>query len=622
MAKNRANQPSLKAQSDTLRPSKQNPSLSKNTDNSMSSLTIKNKAGNTYSLSDKQLEQWLASVAKANIPSSESALAQADDEGITEQLLSPFGIKNATQVGAFLRSPAGHSVLDMIQDELAELAAEEEHAEFLAQEEAKRKHRNLAFLLLGLMYDEEAAADALNEAVNAQNEKRLKEHEDALRVAAKEAELQEQSYHNPQLDFINNSLDQIEDKLAEKNRQLAKVDNTIAALNEERKELDLEHNMLDSHVSELNDFLAKTDQKPNQTALIDERLESLDTTIKQKDQEINQAIESGKESEARRQLNERMGLQIQIDGLRNKKEVTQGEKHFWNSDGEKVSSPKDAQIVLDAKKQVVKDGDKCYIIPANESLDSIKSSSNAQERLAAAQNDHQSALKNQCSVHNRVDQQKKQNDSHHTQHLTQTHAQKSTLQSDIALLSDQKLKLQDSQTQLKRKLQQQNITVNQVNQAPGLTNPSAGQANQVPGQIAPTSGQINQTQQPSTRANLSAPADSRMPRTIPAQNNQIQQATSSGNRPLNADALKRVLQNPQTRAQFTQNFTKNHGGDPRFNAFIAALKQMPANKPAPENKINSALKQLQTSESLTAQKEKQQDKQKTPTPTSTTPKMR
>ena len=255
-------------------------------------------------------------------------------------------------------------------------------------------------------------------------------------------------------------------------------------------------------------------------------------------------------------------------------------------------------------------------------LDSIKSSSNAQERLAAAQNDHQSALKNQCSVHNRVDQQKKQNDSHHTQHLTQTHAQKSTLQSDIALLSDQKLKLQDSQTQLKRKLQQQNITVNQVNQAPGLTNPSAGQANQVPGQIAPTSGQINQTQQPSTRANLSAPADSRMPRTIPAQNNQIQQATSSGNRPLNADALKRVLQNPQTRAQFTQNFTKNHGGDPRFNAFIAALKQMPANKPAPENKINSALKQLQTSESLTAQKEKQQDKQKTPTPTSTTPKMR
>ena len=615
MAKNSTNQPNLKAQPDTLIPSKQNSSVSKSSGNKTFSLMLTNKAGKTSSLSDKQLEQWLASVAKANNPSSESALAQADDEGITEQLLSPFGIKNATQVGAFLRSPAGHSVLDMIQDELAELAAEEEHAEFLAQEEAKRKHRNLAFLLLGLMYEESAAAEALNEAINAQNEKHLKENEDALRVAAKEAEQQEQSYHNPQLDFINSALDQIEDKLTEKNSQLAKVDNTIAALNEERKELDLEHNMLDSHISELNDFLTKTDQKPNQAALIDERLESLDTTIKQKDQEINQAIESGKESEARQHLNERMGLQLQVDGLRDKKDVMQGKKHFWNADGEKVSAPKDAQIVLDAKKQVVKDGDKCYIIPANESLDSIKSSSNAQERLAAAQNDHQSALKNQCSTHNRVDQQKKQNDSHHTKLLTQTQAQKSTLQSDIALLSNQKLKLQDSQTQLKRKLQQQNITTDQVNKAPGLTSQSTSQ-------VAQPAGQMNQTQQPSTGANLSAPADSRMPRTIPAQRVQAQQSTSPGNRPPNTDALRRILQNPQTRAQFTQNFAKNHGGDPRFNAFIAALKQMPANKPAPENKINSALKHLQTSESLTAQKQKKQDDHKTPTPTSTTPKMR
>src|SRR3990167_2389290 len=133
----------------------------------------------TNHLTDKKLEQWFAALEKSNMTLTQGQKIQLNNPTLATQFLSRFGIKSPIDVIAFLNSPEGDAVTAMIREELAEIEAMEDYEEFLAQEESKREHRLLGFLLLALMYEQDAEADLLNEMIAAQNARQQHIHDAA-----------------------------------------------------------------------------------------------------------------------------------------------------------------------------------------------------------------------------------------------------------------------------------------------------------------------------------------------------------------------------------------------------------------------------------------------------------
>ena len=514
--------------------------LSKHPDTEMPmNQETKNPVDNdTFSFSDEQLKQFFAPYEE-NQPDlfATSSLAQNDDEGLLTQFTSTFGLQDAVAGIAFLKSPAGHDVMRMVREELTEEAEKEENEEFLASEESKAHHRRLAFLLLALMSEGEAAADALNEAINAQNEAILHAHEELQHEAAARAfEMAEQdAYYRPQLESYEHAVKDIDQKLSQKNLEDKQADKNISDLEKEGKALKAEDETLQNNLTEMDTFEESTNASPDQSKQIDQRIDSLESNLQTQDESIKGLVESGDDVAAKKAINNRQGTQLQLEGLREKQDVVQGRKHFWTDKGDKVDSHKDAHIALDSKKQIVKEGGKCYLIPAGESLDSIKNSANGQEKLANSHNEFKKALTDHGTVHKKTQRASDEKQANHAQRFTEAHAHKATVQRDMQLLQSDKTKIQTAQNQLKLKQQRTIQRLEQPSQsrlAPQPNSPTPLRNTATPGQ---------QSRQ-STTANPSATA-------TPTRGERQQ-------RP-NAATLREALQNPAGRRAFIKDMLTN-----------------------------------------------------------------
>lgn len=119
------------------------------------SLFLQNKSGENVELKASQLEQFLTHVK--SLPSTNKA-----DEDIAQQL-SETGLQDALDVIEFLNTPEGIEKLTLINKELAELAAINEHNLEITLEQLRMEKRRFAHFLLGLLGEREAHAHELNE---------------------------------------------------------------------------------------------------------------------------------------------------------------------------------------------------------------------------------------------------------------------------------------------------------------------------------------------------------------------------------------------------------------------------------------------------------------------------
>ncbi|OGV44519.1 MAG: hypothetical protein A3F46_08290 [Legionellales bacterium RIFCSPHIGHO2_12_FULL_42_9] len=547
----------LAGQPDALQPP--DPLKSELTLNGPHVAVLTTEQGKSYSLTDKQLDQWFAALEKSNTNVTPSQELEEDDEGLATQLLSRFGIKGSVGVSTFLNSPEGKDITAMIREELAEIAAEEDYEQFLAAEEAKREHRLLGFLLLALIYESDADADSLNELIAAQNEQRIQHaHEAATRSPVDNAAI-EHDILVEQYDAFNSAVEAVDDKLKVKNAELEAVDKTLATLDQQKQDMDAEHKVYDDHLGKLDNFLTSTAQQPNQAEAIEQQIKSLQTTMDEQLNEIQELIEKGKDDDARKILKEHQGLQLQVAGLKDMQDVLKGQKHFCDAQGNPVNSPKDAKLVLDKSKKIVKDpaDGRCHLIGAHEDLQSIKNGGNAQERLNASHGHYQKALTENNSVHAAVDNNKQLKEDHHAQRHSAALKQKTSLQGDISLLSDQKTKLKASQAEVERRL----VESNQAR----LSAPS--------GSLAPNTTPTFRPQPKSTRNSPSKYAD-------------LTDAINALKEDRSPAAIKRVI----------DLVDKTHAKGPQFEVFsnkLDEIKNMPRWAPIPEISIRSLLQNIE-----------------------------
>lgn len=512
--------------------------------------------GQVPSLTDKKLEQWFAALEKSNNNLATSQELEEDDEGLATQLISRFGIKGPVGVSTFLNSDEGKEITAMIREKLAEIEAMEDYEQFLATEENKREHKLLGFLLLALMYANDAGADSLNEIIAAQNEKRIQRAHDAATDTTPVNDAQiEHDILVEQNNAFRTAVEAVDEKLKVKNSELETVDKTLSTLTQQKQDLDAEHKVFDDHLTKLDDFLASTEKQANQPELIEQQIKSLQTKMDEQLEEIQGLIEKGQDNEARTKLKEHQGLHIQVAGLRDMQDVLKGQKHFCDAEGKPATSPKDAQLVLDIGKKIVKDpaDGRCHLLAAHEDLQSIKSSANAQERLSASHGHYQQALAANSSVRAQVDTNKQLKQEHHLQRHSAALAQKATLQGDISLLSAQKTKLQADQIQVEKRLMESN------------------------------------------RAKLSAPSETLTPNAIPTFRPQLQSTTNFAPKSDNlADAIK-ALKDDHSPAAIARvrELAKTHLNDPQFKSFanqIETIKNMPRTAPIPKIAMDNLLR--------------------------------
>lgn len=459
--------------------------------NDSDALILTNQQGEQFSLTAEKLEQWFATLERANQQqfdqqTTQQAQEQATQDALNEQTteqteqlsldeqhdkapqvtdrylatqaLGHFGIKSTKDMITFLKSPAGESIVGLMNEELIEIAEMEAHEEFLMQEEEKKEHFRLGLFLLALLFEGEAAADKLNEAINAQNEARLKEHAH---------DEDEDSDYQPPEGYLDAAFDRIENlseaaeetdhqlqknnnQLEQKQQESNKVDEEITNLKQEKVELDQEHATLDKHLDELDEFIESTADKPEAASSIDARMKTMQSNIDAQPTAIQQSVESGNDAQAKQQLTERQGMQLQVTGMQHALDVKKGHKNLYNEEGTAVNSMKKAHLVLEKDKQMVKDNDgKRYVIGKEENLETIKQSPNAQQRLNSAHEDYQNAR----SVHSRVAENRKLKEDDHSSRLGQAEKRRENVHNEISTLEKQRSKLEATRAKLDTELQ-------------------------------------------------------------------------------------------------------------------------------------------------------------------------
>ena len=159
------------------------------------------------------------------------------------------------------------------------------------------------------------------------------------------------------------------------------MENEIASLEKESEKIMRRYDALENHLQDLDaHYEIWTQQSPaEQMTEIERMLAEIGEKIEIKRQAIDQLIVENRDEEAFTLLEELNGLNAQDADLRDKLDLLKGEKRLFNSDGEEVSSLKDAEYILSNKKTLAKDNDgKFYLLEPGQNLDNLRAEEKAQ----------------------------------------------------------------------------------------------------------------------------------------------------------------------------------------------------------------------------------------------------
>lgn len=229
-------------------------------DSGSSVLNLKAENGSTLRLTSDQMEQWLVPVAKQvkqkNPALALKAVPNLNDPALAAWLVGLFGFKSPNDLIVFLKSPAGETVLEMIQEELIKMASLEEAQRRDFNNEEMRRRYMLAMLFLGLASQRDAKAKHLNALIQEQIDADLKRHHTANQdTPAKKSAQEVEAALNEAMIAYQHSAEAIKEKLDRELLALDQLMNQQTALDNKIAKLDQRHDTLNHYLDHVNDFL-------------------------------------------------------------------------------------------------------------------------------------------------------------------------------------------------------------------------------------------------------------------------------------------------------------------------------------------------------------------------------
>lgn len=354
--------------------------------------------------------------------------------------ISRFGLKTSKDVVAFLRSPAGDSVMAEIGAHLAAEKSLDDYQQLQLREKQLMMNRLKAAFFLWYIERKAHAAHQQREIIIAQNERAIKnsgqtaqpttlrpstertslmrsiaDYDQAIRsYQNRHAQLQdEREVLDKRLSKLDDQMHMIDYKYNLYDMQLKDFDSSLEKLEnaptpEQVVELKTKVNLIETEINEIQTEVAKLTQlnrhdevatlMKKQAALGLERdnyLEILSTeaviqsqidSIKTKMDEIliqvDELIQSNQDDEAAVLMKTHTSLNLNLGRHYDMLAVRNGEKQYVTEDGKtelngKPVSFKDAHFVLKKGQQIIKDGDEHYLLQPGQTWDLVKDNKEA-----------------------------------------------------------------------------------------------------------------------------------------------------------------------------------------------------------------------------------------------------
>lgn len=327
----------------------------------------------------QKLEQWFAKTiedASKQMPELQSAsLKPPEFKKISSEMISRFGFKNADDIRIFLLSPAGRSVKKRVANQINLQQNIKEAERIRKQDEAIRKSRFLAFLLLLFADKKKARARSLNEYVQKLIDKQLhhdtsettspKTDKNAMNDAFKEYQLAENALNN-KLKTQDDLIAKLDEKLQSLEQQSIQEEAKYQALTEtaEKSQQDIT-DIFGQYADNVDSLLVPEDQmddavlKDKQAIL--NQIDSNIALVQQENDDILKQLENDPELIERDPeiLTKMQSLNVKVAGLEDVKSVVSGKKMLCDHESKATKSIADSRFIIPKNLQIgVLDGKK------------------------------------------------------------------------------------------------------------------------------------------------------------------------------------------------------------------------------------------------------------------------
>lgn len=356
-------------------------------------LQLKNAQNEQVTLTHQRFEQLLAHSELTLLQNKKNAKSKQDKlvkENLTENtselamaFLGRFGLQTADDVIKFLKSPAGETVLALVEEELAEIASIHEYLQLEEMSHELHKRYLVAFLLAALLYKRNAHAHELvDESLEIMQKKLHGEkgsHEEASSIA------ENSSAYETAAEEIDKAIKQTEAKLhatlaASEKLERRLAENQPHAIESKFKTI---HEHIDNVHKEFAHLihLALTPLSPTKSDLstqIQDKIAQLTTKLAEDSNTVEQKLIAGDMHEARTIMTISNARNVQIAALHEMASVLAGESVLFDANLKPTTSFTDAALVLKAGTKVVEENGKRYLLREGQSLADLNSEDKTQ----------------------------------------------------------------------------------------------------------------------------------------------------------------------------------------------------------------------------------------------------
>jgi effector protein LidA len=370
------------------------------------------------------------------------------------QLLAQYGIKSANDVITFLKSPTGETVKKLINDQIVLLAKLQEMQDQNNQEKELQKQRFIAFMLLAAIYKEKVAEQQFIRDLEEQIENNLAAHETKTPATLLPAGdiVKEMAQI---LSAYTMAARIITDDLEKKLLEAKELEDEMAELAAEGELIEQRYNILDTYLQFLNTYHDELAGAATQNKItnIEMKIAEINGQINQKREQIDALIETGQDKEAAGLLHELYGLHVQEAGIREMLSVFKQEKSFYDVEGRKTFSYKDAEYILSNQQKIVKHEGKYYLLNEGQDFDSM-----SPEEKSKSQQRYEHAKPEISSIKREVVNNKTKEKTMHTEKMDSSIKRSDRMQEDILKLTNQINQVQAAQANFVNFMQGLNIT--------------------------------------------------------------------------------------------------------------------------------------------------------------------
>ncbi|MDI1352182.1 MAG: hypothetical protein PSV35_05335, partial [bacterium] len=409
------------------------------------------------------IELWAQKIFNPQVPGHKHLTA-----GLPTVNLSRFGLRTASDVVQFLRSPAGVTVIGEIGAELETEKALDNERQIGQRNHQLLMHRIKAILFLSFLEEKTHAADKIKEQILAQITKILHPEKETLSAPLNS---QKATIH-PVLADYDKAISMAHDRLDTLDLEKTDFLQEMVTLINQAEQREVKYNLYDSHLTEFEAFLAKN------SALTEEEINAklvthtthrdtlIDEMVKELDGDNTQLAELIKH-----QVN---AIQLQIANLQDMLQVIGAKKHYVDASGTPVDSLTKATFILNEGQKIFKHDEKYYLLQPGQDVDSVKANPQA---LSDAQKNYEHKKQEIMTVKKVVHYHKGTETSDHNERVQQTEKKITQNMAEKRLIGNQISILQASRANAENLINQAN-EYQSTTPSPTLTPISSPKTNQ------------------------------------------------------------------------------------------------------------------------------------------------